>query len=118
MNQDGVIQLMQQLDYSQVYGPDKIPRHLKETAIELSSPLTLIFQTSLKQGQLPDDWKQANITPVFNKGAQSAPANYRLTSLTCICCKILKHIVSSSIYGHLEENNILSNVQHGFYNIS
>ena len=109
---------MQQLDYSKVYGPDKIPRHLlKETAIELSSPLTLIFQTSLKQGQLPDDWKKANITPVFNKGAQSAPANYRLTSLTCICCKILKHIVSSSIYGHLEENNILSNVQHGFYNM-
>ena len=49
---------MQLLDYSKAYGPDKIPRHLlKETAVELSSSLTLIFQTSLKQGQLPDDWK-------------------------------------------------------------
>ena len=115
IHQDGVTQLMQQLDYSKAYGPDKIPgRLLKETANELSPPLTLIFQASLKQGQLPNDWKHANITPVFKKGARSAPANYRPISLTCICCKILEHIVSSSIYAHLEENKILSDVQHGF----
>ena len=61
---------MQQLDYSKAYGPDKIPgRLLKETANELSPPLTLIFQASLKQGQLPNNWKHANITPVFKKGA-------------------------------------------------
>ena len=68
IHQDGVIQLMQQLDYSKAYGPDEIPGCLlKETATELSSPLTLIFQASLKQGQLPDDWKHANITPVFKR---------------------------------------------------
>ena len=67
-----------------------------------------------KQGQLPNDWKHANITPVFKKGARSAPANHRPISLTCICCKTLEHIVSSSIYAHLEENKILSDVQHGF----
>ena len=42
---DGVIQLMQQLDYSKAYSPDKFPGCLlKETAVELSSPLTLIFK--------------------------------------------------------------------------
>ena len=69
IHRDDVIQLMQQLDYSKAYGPDKIPGCLlKETAVELSSPLTLIFQASLKQGQLPKDWKHANITSVFKKG--------------------------------------------------
>ena len=116
IHRDGVIQLMQQLDYSKAYGLDKIPGHLlKETAVELSSPLTLIFQASLKQGQLPKDWKHANITPVFKKGVRSSPVNYRPISLTCICCKILEHIVCSSIYAHLDENKILSDVQHGFH---
>ena len=86
IHQDGVIQLMQQLDYSKAYNPDKIPRRiLIDTATELSSPLTLTFQASLKQGQLPDDWKHVNITAVFKKGARSVPANYRPISLTCIC---------------------------------
>ena len=64
------MQLMQQLDNSKACGPDKISgRLLKETANELSPSLTLIFQTSLKQGQLPNDWKHAKITPMFKKGA-------------------------------------------------
>ena len=29
-------------------------------------------------------------------------------------CKILEHIICSSIYTHLEENKILTDVQHGF----
>ena len=34
--------------------------------------------------------------------------------MTCICCKVLEHIICSSIYTHLEENKILTDVQHGF----
>ena len=110
------MQLLQQLDSSKAYGPDNISgRLLKEFAFELSSPLTLIFQASLKQGQPPRDWKHANITPIFKKGVWSVPVNYRPISLTCICCKVLEHIICSSIYAHLEENKILSNVQHGFH---
>jgi len=55
--QDGVIQLLQQLDNSKAYGPNNIPgRLLKEFAFELSSLFTLIFQASLKWGQLPNNW--------------------------------------------------------------
>ena len=110
--------MIQQLDYSKAYSPDKIPgRLLKETAIELSLPFILIFQTSLKQGQLLEDWKHTNITPVFKKGVWSAPANYRpiCISLTCICCKILEHI--SYVFFYLctsSGNKILSDLQHGF----
>ena len=42
------------------------------------------------------------------------PINYRPISLTCIICKLLEHVVTSSIMKHLEYNNILYDLQHGF----
>ena len=34
--------------------------------------------------------------------------------MTAICCKLLEHILTSSIRKHLDVNNILSDCQHGF----
>lgn len=39
---------------------------------------------------------------------------YRPIKLTSICCKIMKHIITSSIMSHAEDNNILYQLQHGF----
>ena len=33
---------------------------------------------------------------------------------TCVCCKILEHIISSHIRHHLDNYNIISSFQHGF----
>ena len=76
--------------------------------------LTFIFQSSLDQGQLPQDWKSANITPIYKKGNRTDPANYRPISLTSTCSKILEHIIYSSISTHLSNYNILCINQHGF----
>ena len=35
-------------------------------------------------------------------------------SLTCICSKLMEHILHSHIISHLESNNLLSQYQHGF----
>ena len=40
--------------------------------------------------------------------------NYRPVSLTCICSKVLEHIICRHILDHLERHNILTDVQHGF----
>ena len=62
VDQAGVLKLMQGLNPHKAEGPDHIPtRFLKEFAAELSPPMTLIFQASLQQGEVPDDWKQANV---------------------------------------------------------
>ena len=45
---------------------------------------------------------------------KSDPANYRPISLTCICCKIMEHIILSHMAKHLSLNNILTDQQHGF----
>ena len=72
---------------------------------------------SLTQGTVPDDWRQANVAPVFKKGKKCNVANYRPVSLTCICCKTLEHIVSN-INKHLAfesiHESILADCQHGF----
>ena len=76
--------------------------------------LTLIFQASLSQTCVPEDWKQALVAPIFKKGDKSTPANYRPISLTSVCCKIMEHIMHSQIMQHMEDLNILSDAQHGF----
>ena len=35
-------------------------------------------------------------------------------SLTCVCCKLIEHIVTSEITSHLDRNNIITGAQHGF----
>ena len=64
--------------------------------------LTLIFQYSLDSGTLPDICKTANVVPIFKKGNREDPGNYRPVSLTCIACKLLKHIVLSHLSPILE----------------
>ena len=52
--------------------------------------------------------------PLFKKGESSLARNYRPVSLTCIPCKLLKHIVCSNIMAHLDEHELLSDRQHAF----
>ena len=80
-----------------------------------SSPiLTVIFVQSLSSGQIPKDWLTANITPIFKKGDQGDPSNYRPISLISVCCKILEHIIHRYIMEHLNANRILDTNQFGF----
>ena len=111
----GVKKLMGNLSPYKAGGPDGIsPRVLRELAEELAPALTIIFQSSLSTGIVPTDWRNAYVTPVFKKGEQYNPANYRPISLTCIVCKLMEHIMVSSIMQHFEIHCILSDNQHGF----
>ena len=87
---------------------------LKECSSEIVPILALIYNELLAQGTVPDDWRQANVVPIFKKGEKYDAANYRPVSLTCICCKTLKHITVSNINKHLIFESILADRQHGF----
>ena len=111
----GVKKQLLGLNVSKTAGPDRIPtRILKQFASELATPLAHIFELSLRGGTLPDDWREAEITPIFKSGDKSSPSNYRPISLTSVCCKILEHIICSNVHQHLEAHNLLSTSQHGF----
>ena len=87
---------------------------LKECSSEIATILTLIYNESLAQGTVPDEWRQANVTPVLKKGEKYDSASYRPVSLTCIRCKTLEHIIVSNINKHLAFESILADCQHGF----
>ena len=83
---------------------------MKETA-EVTAPiLKLIFERLLNTGDVPYDWRIANVTPIYKTGEHCDLQNYRPIPLTS---KIVEHI-SSHLMKHLENNNLLYEYQHGF----
>jgi hypothetical protein len=50
-----------------------------------------------------EDWKLANVSPIFKKGDKSKPANYRPVSLTSVCCKVIEHIIHSHLMKFFED---------------
>ena len=96
-------------------GPDDVhPFILKNLADTLVKPLTLLFNLSLTETNLPEIWKKGIITALFKKGAKNLASNYRPISLTSIICKLLERIIVDCIIKHLTDNNIYDKRQHGF----
>ena len=74
-----------------------VPKVLVETALYICKPLCSIFKASLKEGVVPKDWKQANVTAIYKKGPKDSPSNYRPVSLTSQVCKLLEGILKDKI---------------------
>ena len=112
----GVIKLLDNLKPHKASGPDSIPPMvLKELSNEIAPILQIIFQIYLTTGQVTDDWKKANVAPILKKGDEHKRSNYRPVSLTCITSIIIvEHIIVSNLMKHLEIQNILFPLQHGF----
>ena len=64
--------------------------------IEMS--LVLIFQRSLETGQVPEQWKEANVTAIYKrKGQRCDPGNYRPVSLTSQVGKLFERIITDHL---------------------
>ena len=96
-------------------GPDGLlPRYLCHIQDGLATPLTLLFTRSVHEGRVPQEWKQANICPLFKTGSRKLTGNYRPISLTCQICKLCEMIIKDAIVVHLEKFKLLLESQHGF----
>ena len=115
ISENGVFLLLDRIDVSKSSGPDKLPgRLLQSLAKEITPVVHFIFTQSLCTGELPTEWTQANVAPIFKKGSKLQAVNYRPVSLTCITCKLFGHIICKHILAHLEDHKILADLQHGF----
>ncbi|PKU42968.1 rna-directed dna polymerase from mobile element jockey- hypothetical protein [Limosa lapponica baueri] len=63
---------------------------------------------------LSEDWRKANVIPVFKKGKKEDPENYRPVSLTSIPGKVMERIILGVISEHMEEKKAIGSSQHGF----
>jgi hypothetical protein len=110
IDQKGLEKQLTNINPSKTSGPDNIPNQiLKECAIHLAPILKTILQCSFDTGELPKEWRDANISCIFKKGDKHLPENYRPVSLTSVTCKILENIICRHLLKHLEKNKILTN---------
>jgi len=78
-----VRELLLHVDCHKSMGPDGLhPRVLRELAGVIAEPLSTIYQHSWLPGEVPEDWRLADVTPIYKKGCKEDWGNYRPFSLT------------------------------------
>ncbi|GAB0187551.1 mitochondrial enolase superfamily member 1 [Grus japonensis] len=96
-------------------GPDGMhPRVLRELADVIAMLLSIIFERSWRTGEVPEDWRKANVTLVFKKDKKEDLGNYRPVSLTSIPGKVMKQLILEVISKHVEEKKVFRSGQHRF----
>jgi hypothetical protein len=112
---NGIEKLLKGLNAHKAPGPGNLsPFLLKELSSEIAPLLQLVYQKSLDTSCVPEDWRKASVTHIYKKGPKYLAENYRPVSLTSVCCKIMEHVLASSIMRHGEDNGILYQLQHCF----
>jgi len=76
VEEDCVRDHLSSLDTHKSMGLDGMhPRVPKELADAIAEPLSIIFERSWRTGEVHEDWRKANVTPVFRKGKKEDPGN-------------------------------------------
>ncbi|PKU34200.1 hypothetical protein llap_15501 [Limosa lapponica baueri] len=115
IQEEVVNDLLMHLDTHNSMGLDGIhPRVLRELAGELTKPLSIIYQQSRSTGEVPDDWRVANVTPTYKKGRKEDPGNYRPVSLTSVPGKIMERIILSELSQQVQDSQGIRASQRGF----
>lgn len=70
---------------------------LRQLADVIMRPHSIIFERSWQLGEVPKDWKKANVSPVFKKSKNEDPGNYRSVSLTLIPVKVMGQLILETI---------------------
>ncbi len=113
--QDRILSKLSKLKNGKAPGEDGFtPDFLKRIGVYICEPLARIFNLSMQAGKVPEDWKTANVTPLFKKGSRKVPGNYRPVSLTSCIGKLMESVIKDKITQHLEKFKLIRNSQHGF----
>jgi len=64
--------------------------------------------------QVPEDWRIANVNPVFKKDKKEDPENYRPVSLASVPGKAMEQLVLDAISKQSEEKKVIRSGQHEF----
>ena len=97
------------LGTKKAHGPDNISVNmLKLCGEHLCVPLQNIFGNILETGIIPDQWKEANVTPGHKKTDKQIITNLRPISLLPILTKVFEKTVFKNLFNYLVDNNFIS----------
>ena len=111
-----ILKIIKSLKNGKAPGPDGITSTmLKHTAAQVAFPLALVFNISLNEGKIPDDWKRANVVPIHKSGDIGGIKNYRpIISLCSVVGKLLERVVTRNVVEYMQTSGLISPQQHGF----
>jgi len=112
VKEDCVRDHLTNLDAHKSMGPDEMhPQVLRELADVIVEPPSIIFERSWRTGEVPEDWRKANVTPIFKKGKKEDSGNYRPVSLTSTPGKVMEQLILKVIIKQGEEKKVIGSYQ-------
>ena len=96
---------------------DPVPSFLIQESIDVLLPfLTLLCNTSLREGVLPSSQKRSVISPIIKQPGldPAVPSSYRPIANVTFISKIIEKLVASQLFNYLDANHLLPQCQSGF----
>ena len=115
ITEEDLIEAVKEIRANSSPGYDGIPAILlKKTMNHLATPLCILWNESLRHGEIPRVCKLGKITPIYKGGDKRKRKNYRPVSLTSHIIKLVERVIAKRIVQHLEAENLYNDGQHGF----
>ena len=114
-SEEKVFKIMKNIEISKAADIDRLPGWFLIDGTEiLSKPISDICNFSIFHEIFPNACKVAKLKPIFKKGKNVDPFNYRLMSLLPLISKVIEKVVHNQTNEFLSDNKILCNYQSGF----
>ena len=117
MTPERVEECLKNLKTKNCEGPDRLPlRVLKDGAMILAKPLSVLFHKIYERKEIPEQWKVSKVIPLHKKGKKEDIKNYRPIANLCSITKVFEKLILLRLEEIEKENNIdlTGYEQHGF----
>ena len=110
-----LMKAIQKLKVSRNFGIDGISSHfLKIGMLAFAPVLSNIFDTSISEGLLPNNWKVARVAPIYKEGPTEDRSNYRPISVLPVLSCLFEKTIFDELNVYFEDNKSFFSYQSGF----
>lgn len=76
--------------------------------------LMIIFERSGRLGEVSENWKKENVSPVFKMCKKKDAGNYWTVRLTSDTGKKMEHFILEAVSLHVDDKKVIGSSHHGF----
>lgn len=115
ITKEQITEIINNIPDNKATGHDGISvRVIKEIIPTFISPLCKLLNLSIESNTFPDNWKTAQVIPLYKNGARNDTNNYRPISILPALSKVLEKHVARSLFDYLRTNNLIYKLQSAF----